>query len=93
MKKLAMTLCLLLVFAMVLSPVCSAAGENYDTLADWDVRIAVPDGKTAVLKGSEYYIYAEKEGYIPYVMLRTYRYDSAEEFIPVFDGTGLDIAR
>ncbi|MCR5575588.1 MAG: hypothetical protein K6F56_01115 [Oscillospiraceae bacterium] len=85
MKKLTTALCLLLVFAMVLSPVCYAAGENTDTLVDWDIRVTVPDGVTAVLEGNEYYIYAEEADYIPYVMLTTYDYDSsAEDFVPVF---------
>ena len=84
MKKLSALLCLLLVFVMLLSPVCCAAGENFDTLADWDIKIAVPDGTTAVLEGDEYYIYAGDADYIPYVMLRTYDFDSVEEFIPSF---------
>ena len=84
MKKLFGFLSLLLVFTMLLSPVCFAAGDNTDTLADWEIRVSVPDGKTAVLKGREYYIYAREEGYIPYVMLTTYSYDSEEEFIPAF---------
>ena len=84
MKKRLTALCLILVFSVVFSSVCYAAGDNYDTLADWNIRIAVPDGTTAVLKGNEYYIYAQSVGSIPYVMLTTYRYDSEEEFIPDF---------
>ena len=84
MKKLTTALCLLLVFVMALTPVCYAAGENTDTLADWDIRVTVPDGATAVLEDDEYYIYAEDVDYIPYVMLTTYDYDSVEEFIPAF---------
>ncbi len=84
MKKLMTALCLILVFSMLLSPVASAAGPNTDTLADWDLKITVPEGKTAVLKGSEYYIYGAKEGSIPYVMVRMYSYDSAEKFIEDF---------
>ncbi len=82
LKKLA-ALCLVLVFVLALAPVCRAE-DNFDTLADWDIRVKVPDGKTAVLKGGEYYIYAEDEGAIPYVMLRAYRYDSAEGFLEEF---------
>ena len=73
MKKNAIALCLVLALILLLAPFGFAAGENYDTLADWNIRIAVPDNTTAVLKGSEYYIYAQKEGSIPYVMLTTYR--------------------
>lgn len=80
MKKL---LSVILVFVLVISiaPSCFA---NTDTLADWNIKITVPDGKTAVLQGGEYYIYGQHEGSIPYVMLRPYRYDSEEEFIADF---------
>lgn len=81
-KKLA-ALCLILVLLLALAP-AAWAEENYDTLADWDIRVKVPDGKTAVLRGGEYYIYAEDEGAIPYVMLRAYRYDSAAGFLADF---------
>ena len=56
MKKLSTVLCFLLVFVMILSPVCYAKGDNTDTLADWDIRITVPDGATAVLEGDDYWI-------------------------------------
>ena len=84
MKKLLTTICFILVFSMMFSSVCYAAGDNYDTLADWNIKIAVPDDTTAVLKGNEYYIYAQSVGSIPYVMLTTYKYDSEEKFIPDF---------
>ena len=82
-SKKRLALCLLLALALMLAP-AAWAEENYDTLADWDIRVKVPDGKTAVLQGGEYYIYAGAEGYIPYVMLRAYRYDSAEGFLADF---------
>ena len=63
MKKLLTTICFILVFSMVFSSVCYAAGDNYDTLADWNIKIAVPDDTTAVLKGNEYYIYAQSVGW------------------------------
>ena len=83
MKKLPILLSLILVFSLMLSPLASAAGSNTDTLADWDIRIAVPDeAAAAVLEGNVYYIYAQHEGYIPYVMLTaTGRFSSEEEFI------------
>lgn len=84
MKKLALTLCMILVFSLLLSPLCYAAGDNYDTLADWDIKIAVPDGTTAVLQGRNYYIYAQHDGSIPYVMLTVNRYASEEEFFDAF---------
>lgn len=84
MKKLLTAICFILVFTMAFSSACFAAGDNYDTLADWNIKIAVPDDTTAVLKGSEYYIYAKNVGSIPYVMLTTYKYDSEEKFITDF---------
>ena len=84
MKKLLSAMCFILVLSVMLSPVCLAAGDNYDTLVNWNIKIAVPDDTTAVLKGNEYYIYAQHEGSIPYVMLRTYAYDDAEVFLSDF---------
>ena len=83
MKKLPVLLGLVLVLSLLLSPVAFASGGNYDTLADWDLRIAVPDNAaSAVLKGNTYYIYAQNDGYIPYVMLMaTSQFDSEEDFI------------
>lgn len=75
-----LSLCILFSF----SPACVAEGENYDTLADWNVRIHVPDGMTAILEGNEYYIYAQQAGSIPYVMLRTYRAEDAAAFLDEF---------
>ena len=40
----------MLALSMILSVAVYAAGDNYDTLADWEIRIAVPDDTTAVLK-------------------------------------------
>ncbi len=84
MKRIAGILAALLLFSLLLTPLCAAAGDNFDTLADWDIKIAVPDGATAVLQGNEYYLYARRAGSIPYVLLRTYRYDSAERFVKDF---------
>ena len=84
MKKLLSILCFLLMFSLLLSPTAFAAGGNTDTLADWNIKITVPDDAVAVLKGGEYYLYAQKEGSIPYVMLTTYRYSSLEKFIADF---------
>ena len=58
-----------------------AKDGGYDALSDWNVRIAVPEGVTAVLQGSEYYLYAQEDGSIPYVMLKTYRADDAAVFL------------
>ena len=80
MKKL-YSFILVMVLILSLAPECFA---NTDTLSDWNIRITVPEGKTAVLRESEYYIYGQNEGSIPYVMLRPYRYDDPEEFITDF---------
>ena len=72
---------LILAAILILSIAAPCYASNTDTLADWNVKITVPDGKTAVLQGSEYYIFGQHEGSIPYVMLRPYRYDDPEEFI------------
>ena len=79
-KQISIVLIFLLILSM--APLCYA--KNTDTLADWNVKITVPDGKTAVLQGSEYYIFGQQEGSIPYVMLRPYRYDDPEKFITDF---------
>ena len=84
MKKTVSALCFLLLLSLLLSPLCFAAGDNYDTLADWNIRVAVPDGTTAVLQGNEYYIYAQHEGSIPYVMIRPYGYDDEQTFLADF---------
>ena len=84
MKKIISSICLILMLSMLLSTACFADEGNYDTLADWNIKVAVPDGATAVLKGNSYYIYAKKTGYIPYVMITTYKYDSADKFISDF---------
>ncbi|MBP5222895.1 MAG: hypothetical protein J6Z35_07020, partial [Lachnospiraceae bacterium] len=81
MKKL-FSMILSAVLILSLAPLCFAA--NTDTLVDWNIRITVPEGKTAVLVNNEYYIYGQHEGSIPYVMLRTYNYDNEEEFIADF---------
>lgn len=72
MKKLLTALSMVLVFAMLLSAAAFAAGPNSDTLVNWDITITSPEDTTAVLKGNNYYIYPQTEGYIPYVMVTVY---------------------
>ena len=86
MKRSVSVFCLVFLFCAALFPACGAAEGNFDSLTDWNVRIAVPEGTTAVLKGSEYYIYAGEENSIPYVMLRTYPYDDALALLNDFTG-------
>lgn len=82
-KALRLAICLLLVFAMLAPSLCFAE-ENYDTLADWNLKVKVPEGKTAVLKGNTYYIYGQHVGYIPYVMITAMQYESEEKYIDDF---------
>ena len=84
MKKLISLQCTILVFCMMLSSVGRAEGKNVDTLSNWNIKVSVPEGTSAVLEGNEYYIYAQEEGSIPYVMLRTYQYDDAITFLDDF---------
>ena len=81
MKKL---FSLVLTIVLSLSFTSPGFAVNTDTISDWNIKISVPEGKTAALKGNEYYIYGQYEGSIPYVMLRTYRYENAEKFITDF---------
>ena len=74
MKKLLTVLSMVLVFAMLLSATAFAAGPNSDSLVNWDIKIYSSDGSTAVLKGNNYYIYPQEEGYIPYVMVTVYNF-------------------
>ena len=84
MKKTVSMLCSMLLLCLLLVPVGYAEEENIDTLTGWNIKIVVPDGTTAVLEENEYYIYARRAGEIPYVMVRTYRYDDETELIRDF---------
>ena len=84
MRKPVSILCSMLLLCLLLAPFDCAGGENVDTLTGWNIKIEVPEGATAVLEENEYYIYAQHTGEIPYVMLRTYRYDDETELIKDF---------
>ena len=86
MKTKWITLAAVLMIALALPTLCLAAEVDYDTLADWDIRIAVPEGIVAVLDGGDdcYYLYADEDGSIPYVLVTVYNYDDLEEFIDDF---------
>ena len=45
---------LVLTIILILSLTPIALADNTDTISDWNIRISVPEGRTAVLKGSEY---------------------------------------
>ena len=83
-KTVSIILCFMLFLCLMPAPVGCTGEGNGDTLAGWNIKIDVPDGATAVLEGNEYYIYALREGEIPYVMVRTYRYDDEMELIRDF---------
>ena len=84
MRKTVSILCPVLLLCLMLVSVGCAGEENVDTLTGWNIKIEVPEGATAVLEGNEYYIYAQQAGEIPYVMVRTYRYDNETELIRDF---------
>jgi len=84
MKKV---LSLILVFCIFLGFCPAALSErenNGDALEGWNIRINVPGNAAAVLDGGEYYLYAQQEGSIPYVMVKTYRTDDAAAFLNEF---------
>ena len=80
MKK---QLSLILTIILILSLTPIALADNTDTISNWNIRISVPEGKTAVLKGSEYYIYGQHEGSIPYVMLSIISTGSMKDRFPM----------
>ena len=82
--KTVLSFFLILCIFFSLFPAALSEGKNDDTPADWNVRIVVPESATAVLQGNEYYLYAQQEGSIPYVMLKTYRADDAAAFLSEF---------
>ena len=84
MRKTVSILCPVLLLCLMLVPAGCMGGANVDTLTGWNIKIEVPEGATAVLEGNEYYIYAQQAGEIPYVMVRTYRYDNETELIRDF---------
>ena len=58
----------------------SAAEEkNYDNLVSWGIKVEVPEGATSVLKGSDYYIYPEKAGNMPYIILSSFKLNADEK--------------
>ena len=66
-------------------PAATDDNANVDDLVSWGIKVAVPDGCEAVLKGEEYYIYTETPGKMPYVLLTSYTIKGDEtEFINKF---------
>lgn len=56
-----------------------AEEKDYDNLVSWGIKVEVPDGSTAVLKGSDYYIYPEHVGSLPYIILSSFRIETDEQ--------------
>lgn len=83
MKKGLSAFGLMLIICVMLSA-AGFAGEQNDSLTDWNLRIVVPEGAKAVLEDSEYYLYAKEAGSIPYVMVRTYGYEFPRAFLDEF---------
>ena len=55
---------------------------DYDTLADWDIMVPVPDGVTAVFSSDGYTLYPTDEESIPYVRVNSYSgYSNEEELV------------
>lgn len=89
MRKLSVLIIAVLSLSMIMCSMSFAAEPEYeyDTLVNWDIQIASPEGTAAVLQEDEYYIYPMGEG-IPYVMVTTYTgfkdVNDEEEFIDLF---------
>ena len=56
-----------------------AEEKDYDNLVSWGIKVEVPNGSTAVLKGSDYYIYPEHVGSLPYIILSSFKLDTDEQ--------------
>ena len=55
---------------------------EYDTLADWDIMVPVPEGVMAVFSSDGYTLYATDEESIPYVRVNSYGgYTDIDELI------------
>lgn len=53
--------------------------KNYDNLVSWGIKVEVPEGCSAALKGSDYYIYPEKVGGMPYIILSSFKLNTDEQ--------------
>ena len=82
MRKLIIVLGTLLALSLAFTSVCFA-DTDYDTLVDWEIQIPVPEDTVGVWSSDgNYYIYTQREGSIPYVMLRVYEgFEDEWEFI------------
>jgi len=83
MKKRIFALCMAFIFLLAAAGMSFADEPEYDTLADWNIKVAVPDNTIATLSSDgNYYIYTQEYNSIPYVMLRVYEgYEDELDFI------------
>ena len=85
MKRTSILLAVVLALVLSSSPVFALAEDdfNYDTLADWDIRIDVPANTVATLSDDgNYYIYTQDYGSIPYVLVRAYTdFEDEDDFV------------
>ena len=75
---------LLLMILLFLTAGCAGAEEGQAAVNGWNLRINIPEGATPILKGNEYYLYAQHENSIPYVMVTTYGFEDAEACLTAF---------
>ena len=90
MKKRIFALCMAFIFLLAAAGMSFADEPEYDTLADWNIKVAVPDNTIAkfivenhyISDDGNYYIYTQEYNSIPYVMLRVYEgYEDELDFI------------
>ena len=68
--------------------------DNSTTLADWNIKVPIPDSSTSILDGStgEFYIYPMGQEGIPYVMIMPFDYSyGGEAFLQNFKDYMLSI--
>ena len=82
MKRKIAAILLAAVFTLTFAMGCFADDYEYDTLANWNIKVAIPDNTQAVLDSDgNFYIYPQEYGVIPYVMLRVYEgFEDPDDF-------------
>ena len=61
--------------------------DNSTTLADWNIKVPIPDNSTSILDGStgEFYIYPMGQEGIPYVIIMPFDYSyGGDAFLQTF---------
>ena len=71
--------------AMLILPAANAETKpytiTYTDITGWNLRLARPLESVMSMKGSHLFIYLEEAGYIPYVLVELYNFQSEEEFM------------